>query len=229
LSTHPVALPLDPAAAELTPLQRGLMVAGVLALHGVGAWGLMQVDAVRAVVVQTAPMFFSLIVPAAPSAPAPLPPPPAQPKKAPPPEVPVPVVAALPSPAPAAFVVPAPPPEPTPAPPASVPALPVAAAPTPPAPAPAPKWIPAAAVQYLVPPVLIYPRLSERNGERGRVMVRVFIDASGLPQDVQIGSSSGFARLDAAALAAVRQARFKPYSENGQPTAGWAVVPASFE
>jgi len=59
--------------------------------------------------------------------------------------------------------------------------------------------------------------------------VRVYIDTAGLPQDVQVGISSGFARLDEAALAAVRKARFKPYTENGQPAAGWAVVPANFE
>ena len=41
--------------------------------------------------------------------------------------------------------------------------------------------------------------------------------------------SSGFARLDDAALAGVQRARFKPYSENGVPTAGWARIPIPFE
>lgn len=224
MPTAPISLPLQPAAADLTPLQRRLMVAGILALHGAGAWGLMQVDAVRDVVLRAAPMFVDLIAPPAPPTPAPPPKVQPLPKKAPPPE---PVIAAAPSPAPAAFVVPAPPPEPAP----PVPTAPVlvAAPPAPPAPPPAPKVIPASAVQYLVPPQLVYPRLSERNGERGTVMVRVYIDTAGVPQDVQVRSSSGFPRLDDAALTAVRKARFKPYLENGQPAAGWAVIPANFE
>ena len=205
------------------------MVAGILALHMAGVWGLLQVSAVREAVLQAAPMFVDLIAPPAlPTPAAPPPPPQAQPlPKAPLPQAPV--IATAPSPAPSAFVAPAPPPEPAPPTP-QVPVV-VAAAPAPPAPAPPPppKTIPASAVQYLEPPVLMYPRMSERNGERGRVMVRVYIGTAGLPQLVQVGTSSGFVRLDDAALAAVRKARFKPYTENGQPAEGWTTVPAIFE
>ena len=35
--------------------------------------------------------------------------------------------------------------------------------------------------------------------------------------------------LDEAAVAAVKKARFKPYTENGQATAGWALIPIDFE
>ena len=48
------------------------------------------------------------------------------------------------------------------------------------------------------------------------------------PRTVQVSRSSGFTRLDDAALSAVQKARFKPYTENGQPTAGWALVPLDF-
>jgi periplasmic protein TonB len=27
----------------------------------------------------------------------------------------------------------------------------------------------------------------------------------------------------------VRAARFRPYTENGQPTAGWALIPLAFD
>jgi protein TonB len=94
---------------------------------------------------------------------------------------------------------------------------------------PAPKIIPASAVQYLEPPAPEYPRLSRRNAEIGRVMLRVFIDVAGMPHNVQVSSSSGFARLDGAAVSAVQKARFKPYTENGQPSAGWTYVPIDFE
>ncbi len=73
-----------------------------------------------------------------------------------------------------------------------------------------------------------YPRLSQRNGESGRVLVRVFIDESGAPRQVQLNRSSGFERLDASALAAVLKFRFRPPTENGQPVSGWANVPIDF-
>jgi protein TonB len=103
------------------------------------------------------------------------------------------------------------------------------ALPAPPAPPPAPKIIPASAVQYLEPIVLRYPRLSQRNGETGRVLIRVYIDEAGLAKNVQVNRSSGHPRLDDAALAAVQKARFKPYTENGAAVAGWAYIPLDFE
>ena len=215
-----------PYADGLSATQRRAMVGCVVVAHVVGAWGLLQVRAVRETVLAAAPVFVSLIAPPAP--PVPVPPPAPQPVRKLQPAPPL--IAAAPSPAPAAFVVPAAPPQPAEAHAPPAPVI-VVAAPAPPAPAPAPPpcTIPASAVQYLEPPVLVYPRLSERNGERGRVMVRVFIDTLGLPQNVQVSQSSGFSRLDDAAVSAVRKARFKPYTENGQPAAGWAVVPADFE
>ncbi|MDO9236819.1 MAG: energy transducer TonB [Aquabacterium sp.] len=98
-----------------------------------------------------------------------------------------------------------------------------------PAQVPAPSLIPESAVQYLQAPVLVYPRQSRRMGEFGRVTVRVLIDEAGLPGTVQVSRTSGFARLDEAALVAVRQARFRPYSQNGQPTAAWALIPLNFD
>jgi periplasmic protein TonB len=84
-------------------------------------------------------------------------------------------------------------------------------------------------VQYLEPIALEYPRLSKRAGETGRVMIRVYIDEAGLAQNVQVYRSSAHVRLDDAALAAVQKARFKPYTENGRPVAGWAFIPIEFE
>ena len=201
------------------------MVLAILAAHVAAVYGLLQVRELREAAHEVAPMFVDLIAPPAPPVPVPPPPTPRPIQKKP---LPSPVIAAAPSPAPAPFVVPVPPPlpEPVQAPPA--PAA-VQAPPAPPAPAPAPKIIPASAVQYLEPPAPEYPRLSRRNAESGRVMLRVFIDIAGMPRNVQVSSSSGFARLDDAALAAVQKARFKPYSENGQPTAGWTYVPINFE
>jgi protein TonB len=89
--------------------------------------------------------------------------------------------------------------------------------------------IPASAVQYLVLPDVRYPAASRRLNESGLVIVAVFVDAAGLPQDVRLDQSSGFERLDRAALAGVRLARFKPFVLDGRPTAGWVRIPIPFE
>jgi protein TonB len=98
-----------------------------------------------------------------------------------------------------------------------------------PAPSIVPKTIPASAVQYLVPPAPAYSRISAKLRESGKALVRVFIDETGLPRNVQLALSTGFARLDDAALTAVRNCRFKPYVENGVAVAGWAAIPIEFE
>jgi periplasmic protein TonB len=91
-----------------------------------------------------------------------------------------------------------------------------------------PRVLPSSAVQYLQAPVLVYPRQSRRHGEQGRVVVRVFINEDGVPSAVVLHQSSGYPRLDEAAVTAVQSARFKPCVENGRPVAGWALVPADF-
>jgi protein TonB len=231
LSTPSLHLPPLPRRGEradgLSPLQRRVMLAFIVAAHVAIVHGLLQVREVRDAARDIAPMFVDLIAPPAPAVP-PAPPPPPRPQPIPKkPAPPVPVIAAAPSPAPAAFVVPAPPP-PEPLVETPVPVV-VQAPPAPPAPPPPPKVIPTSAVQYLEPPAPEYPRLSRRSAESGRVVVRVYIDTAGQPHSVQVSSSSGFARLDASAVSAVQKARFKPYTENGQPTAGWTYVPIDFE
>ncbi len=94
---------------------------------------------------------------------------------------------------------------------------------------PPPKTLPPEAVQYLLPPAPVYPKMSRRYGESGRVLVRVYIDESGVPRSVQVTGSSGHPRLDDAARIAVQATRFKPYAENGRPTAGWAFIPLTFD
>lgn len=103
------------------------------------------------------------------------------------------------------------------------------APPAPPAPPPTPKTIPATAVQYLDPPAPTYPSASKRLGESGRVLIRVEIDTVGRARQIQLIRSSGSSRLDQAAMAAVKAARFKPYTENGEPLVVWTTVPIDFE
>lgn len=217
-------LPLSGDYERNSTMAGRTLVLGVLGAHVLVAWGLMQADPVRQLVRERAPMRVDLIdAPRPPAPPAP-PPPPAAPRvvKTPPPP-PIIAAAATPSPAPPAFVMPLPPAEPSP-PVVEAPAAP----PAPPAP-PAPKTIPATAVQYVDPPAPTYPPASRRLGESGRVLVRVEIDVQGRARQVQLSRSSGSTRLDEAALAAVREARFKPHTENGSPLVVWTTVPILFE
>lgn len=59
-------------------------------------------------------------------------------------------------------------------------------------------------------PPPVYPPLALRLGEQGEVLLRVALDEQGAVQSVELQASSGYARLDAAALAAVRRWRFEP-------------------
>ena len=221
----PFILPLGTGHDSLPLAARRALVVGVLAAHLAAAWGLMQVEAVRQAVGEVAPLFVELVAPPSPPAP---PPPPASP---PPPRAikpPAPIIAAAPSPtpSPAAFLA---------APPLVEPPAPVAieapppSPPAPPLPPAPPKTIPATAVSYLDPPAPVYPAASKRLGESGRVLLRVEIGIDGRARQVQVSRSSGSSRLDDAALAAVRAARFKPYTENGTPLVVWTTVPIIFE
>lgn len=59
--------------------------------------------------------------------------------------------------------------------------------------------------------------------------MRVEIDTHGRARQVLLTQSSGANRLGEAVLAAVRAARFKPYTENGEPLVVWTTVPIVFE
>lgn len=77
-------------------------------------------------------------------------------------------------------------------------------------------------------PTPVYPRLSERRGEQGRVVLRVLISPQGGVADVKIQHSSGYARLDEAAVQAMRQAHFRPYTENGIAHSARVDIPFDF-
>ncbi len=177
-----------------------------------------------------------------PPKPLPLVPPPPAP---PPPPEPVRVNKAVvfpPAPQPLAIADPTPAPNSptvTPAPPAPLPpiAAPVAAAPSPapatplsPPPAPpAPKVeLPRSDADHLNNPVPPYPPLSKRLGEEGTSVVRIYVGADGLPQRAELRTSSGFERLDSAALAAVMKWRFKPGTRGGVPEPMWILQPIPF-
>ncbi|MDR0588002.1 MAG: TonB family protein [Burkholderiales bacterium] len=83
-------------------------------------------------------------------------------------------------------------------------------------------------IRYRVKPAPIYPPRAAQLKEEGRVIVRVLIDENGAPKTARVMQSSGFKRLDDAALNAVSRARFYPYEEGGRAYAAWADVPIAF-
>ena len=87
---------------------------------------------------------------------------------------------------------------------------------------------PSADADYLKNPPPAYPRTSRRLGEQGTVIVRVFITTQGLPEKTEVRTSSGFARLDQAALEAVQRWRFVPGRRSGTPEAMWFNIPVRF-
>ena len=119
----------------------------------------------------------------------------------------------------------------TPTPPAPV-AAPVAqAAPGAPAgasPAPSAVQLPSSNADYLQNPKPAYPALSKRMGEQGKVMVRVLIGVDGAAQKAEIRQSSGFERLDQAALNTVLKWRYVPGKRGGMAEEMWFNVPINF-
>lgn len=73
-----------------------------------------------------------------------------------------------------------------------------------------------------------YPPSARRAGEEGSVQLRILVDERGLPGEVQITKSSGFARLDQAAIEAVRRWRFVAATHGSQPVVAWTQVAITF-
>jgi protein TonB len=95
-------------------------------------------------------------------------------------------------------------------------------------PAPASLVLPSSDADYLNNPPPAYPRISKRMGEQGTVIVRVFIGLQGTAEQAEIRTSSGYDRLDKAALETVQSWRYVPGKRHGTPEAMWFNVPVRF-
>ena len=114
-------------------------------------------------------------------------------------------------------------PQPAPAPiSAPVAAAPVAAA------GPPVVQLPSSDASYLQNPSPPYPAISRRMGEQGKTIIKVLIGVDGQPQRAEIARSSGFDRLDQAALATVMRWRFVPGKRGGVPDSMWFNVPINW-
>jgi protein TonB len=88
-------------------------------------------------------------------------------------------------------------------------------APTAPPAPPAPVTPPDAFAGSLSNPAPRYPVESRRRREEGTVRLRVVVTADGRVKDIAVARSSGFDRLDEAALDTVRKWRFRPGMQAG--------------
>jgi protein TonB len=88
--------------------------------------------------------------------------------------------------------------------------------------------LPSSNAAYLHNPEPDYPHLSRQRNEQGKVVVNVFIGVDGLPLNAVVKVSSGFERLDAAALSAAKAWRYVPGKRGGVPEAMWFAVPINF-
>ena len=218
------------------------VTAMVLAVHALALWGLQRLPGatpapmvIPAQVIATfitpepEPIVMPEPMPLAPPEPVvqPKPVPKPQPKPQPKPKPqPLPKAVASPDPAPATAPTGTLDPEPTaPATPTPVPTAAQASTDTA---APAAIVMPSSSAAYLNNPRPSYPSISRRMGEQGKVMLRVFVNAQGQPEQIQIQQSSGFDRLDKAAVDAVRRWKFTPGSRNGVAEAMWNIVPINF-
>lgn len=89
--------------------------------------------------------------------------------------------------------------------------------------------LPSSDADYLQNPKPPYPPLSERLGEQGNVIYKVWIGTDGRAQRAELVSSSGFARLDKAAYDTVMHWRYVPGKRNGVPEAMAFNVPIRWQ
>ena len=81
---------------------------------------------------------------------------------------------------------------------------------------------------HLYKPEPDYPLLSRRLKEEGTVTLDVFILADGSVGEVKLKKTSGFGRLDKAALDKVKVWIFDPAKVGNKAVAGWRVQPIPF-
>ena len=74
----------------------------------------------------------------------------------------------------------------------------------------------------------MYPALARRMGEEGEVVLRVELSEDGQIVAARVATSSGFRRLDEAALATVKTWRCNPALRDGQPVRAVAMQPFNF-
>ena len=74
----------------------------------------------------------------------------------------------------------------------------------------------------------VYPAMSKRNGEEGTVLLRVLVTSEGRVGEIEVIQSTGFKRLDEAAIAEVKNWKFNLASTKQISATEWISIPVSF-
>jgi periplasmic protein TonB len=73
-----------------------------------------------------------------------------------------------------------------------------------------------------------YPADSVRRGDQGRTLLLLHVDDKGRPVEVRVTRSSGYTRLDEAAVRAAWKWRFEPARKEGQTVDRWTKLDLGF-
>jgi len=107
-------------------------------------------------------------------------------------------------------------------------AAPVVQVAAPPPPPPPPIVEAKEGANYLKNPRPAYPRLAQREGWQGAVLLRIRVLPNGHPGEITVQKSSGHGVLDDAATEVVKAWTFVPATQGGAAIAGWVNVPIEF-
>jgi len=82
--------------------------------------------------------------------------------------------------------------------------------------------------RYRETPKPLYPERARKEGQQGRVLLRVLVDRQGRSKSVEVSGSSGSETLDRAAAEAIKLWRFSPARYGDKPVESWVRIPVDF-
>lgn len=94
--------------------------------------------------------------------------------------------------------------------------------------APPPTVLPRSDARHINNPAPVYPRTALRLKEEGTVILNLLVRADGSVAEVKVKTSSGYERLDKAAVKAVKRWRYLPAAQGGQTIDYWYEQPVVF-
>jgi protein TonB len=74
-----------------------------------------------------------------------------------------------------------------------------------------------------------YPAASKRANEEGVTLLEIYISTDGKVTDARVKTSSGFDRLDEAAITYAKTWRMKPATRAGVPEGSWVSIPVRWK
>lgn len=84
-------------------------------------------------------------------------------------------------------------------------------------------------VDTVKPHPVVYPKTSQRAGEEGSVVLRVYVDTDGKPSKIAVAKSSGFQDLDNGAVETALNWSFIPATRNGESVSDWTMVKIDYK